>query len=191
MIAVDQALIRLHRESAAPKRQPVHLLRDRIEPVHRIILFRTGAGNGIDVDNALSIHHALQPRNGIKLLLRPAIGADQAQVKHILRIHIFLARGHHIRFGHQQTHEHTGAQSYDCNDCKIASQGFQNGLQQIFAHRIFLHYHSISAIFWGFSLIFTDVTVPLRTLITRSAMAVSAPLWVMMITVMPVFRPVS
>ena len=65
--------------------------------------------------------------------------------------------------------------------------------KDIFPKRLFhsFTYHSISSMGTAFSFRRTSLMVPFLTLITRSAIAVKAELWVIISTVMPDFRLAS
>ena len=191
MVAVHQAFAGIFRHPSAPEGKAVHLLRHGIDPVHQLI------GAGAQIHDHIRIHdtfHMLKARKVlyvIQLLLFPAVAVQQPQVEHIAFIHVPLTCGDHITLGHEQANKNGCTKGDDGHDGNIPAQTAADRLGQISAHCIFTHYHSISAIFLGFSLSFTDLMVPLRTWITRSAMSVRAPLWVMMMMVMPVLRPVS
>ena len=145
MESVCQTLIRRARHASAPQGDPVQLLRDFIEPVHRFLSL-SHTGNGVQIDLSLRLHNAIHPGDFVHLIHAPAVGGDQPQIEHILLIHIFLACRHHVRLGHQKAYKETGTQRNNGHDSNIPSKGFENGLPQVFAHRVFLHYHSISAI---------------------------------------------
>ena len=189
---VGKAFVIPLRHPPAPESHLVHTLRDGVEPIHRLLIAALPIGNQVDIIDALSVGNTLQVRELPYIFVGPPVVADHPQVKHILLIHEDLARSHHVRFGHQKTYEQASAQGDNQGNGQISTEGFDYGLAQIFAHGVPAHdYHSISEMFWGCSFIVTDATVPFFTRITRSAMAVKAPLWVIMITVIPVFRPVS
>ena len=142
--AVKDAFIGLLRHTPTPQRQQVDPLRDGIEAVH--LAFVLTGHDVILIHDALGIHNSFQLFCAIQLLLSPAIGVHQPDVKHILFVHKVLTCGNHIRFGHQQTRKQSSAQRNNGHNCHIPSKGVQYGLAQIFAHGISFHYHSISDI---------------------------------------------
>ena len=188
--AIKKALSGIFRPAAFQQDQFINGFGNGIEPENGV--FPIGAPhNIIRVEYPLHLGKAGNLAHFFHLLPSPAIGAGQTQVKEILRVGISLTSGHHVRFGHFEAHKNTGTQSNDHGNGDVPSQGLFYGTGQIRPHCISLFHHSISEISIGCSFFSTDTTVPLRTRMTRSAMAVSAPLWVMIMMVMPVRRPVS
>ena len=143
---VCQTLIRFFRHTAAPQNNPVHSLRDFIEAVYRTFPGISHIRNSVQIQDTFCIRNCFQSRNLRCMCLIPTVGADQTQVEHVLLVHILLTRRHHIGFGHQQAHKHTGTQRNDHNDRQITAKRFEYGLLEVFAHCISSHYHSISAI---------------------------------------------
>ena len=189
--AVCQALVGCGGHSALQEHQLVNLAGEGIKAVDGRLRPLLLVHNQIGVKYALCHLHPRELRNGRQLFLVPSVGAEQTQIEHILRIRIGLAGGHHVHFCGTQAHKDACSQSNDHGDGNIAPQGFDNRPAEIPPHHISPHYHSISAMSIGCSLISMLQTVPFFTRITRSAIAVRALLWVMITTVMPVFLPVS
>ena len=183
-------VIRLRHPTAA-QGNLIDILGNGIEAVYAIFPILAGFCDQIHPDRAFSLGDTLQLLYLVHILLSPAIAADQTDVEHILLVGKILPRGNHVGFGHQKADKQPRAQSDDRGNGSISSEGLDNGLAQIPAHGISFHHHSISAMFCGCSFCVTEKTVPFLTRITRSAIAVKALLWVMMITVIPVLRPVS
>ena len=183
-------VIRLRHPTAA-KGYLIDILGDGIETVDAIFSTLAGFCDQIRPDRAFSLGDTFQLLHLVHIFLGPAIAVDQTDIEHILLVGKILPCGNHIRLGHQKAHKQPCTQGNNCSNGRISSEGLDNGLAQISAHGISFHYHSISAIFCGCSFLVTEETVPFLTRITRSAMAVNALLWVMMITVIPVLRPVS
>ena len=161
--AVCQAFVRCLRHSALQQHQAVDFLRDGIEAVDRRFIPTLTLSNQVGIENALGLFDARQPGNRLQLGFVPAIGGKQPQVKHILGVHIFPPRFHHIRFGGAQTHKHTGAQGNNHGNGDITPEGFGDGAPQIPAHHISFHYHSISEISMGCSFFSMPQTVPFFT----------------------------
>ena len=108
-----------------------------------------------------------------------------SEVIELLPVQIVPSGGHHGWLAGAQAREKAHAQPDDCQDRQITPHALADFPQAGAEQRL---YHSISSTGTGRSLTSTDVTVPFFTWITRSAMAVRALLWVMMMTVMPCFR---
>ncbi len=129
--------------------------------------------------------HPVQGGEVVHVLLGEAQGGEQPEVVEAVLRQVVQPRGHHGRLAGAQPREEAYAQPHDGQNGQIAPQALpdlpQGGAQK-------RPYHSISSTGTGRSLISTPVTVPFFTWITRSAMAVRALLWVMMMTVIPFFR---
>ena len=90
---------------------------------------------------------------------------------------------------HPEAGKEACTEQNDTEDRKITTGRPEDLPDVIFSDR--RSYHSISSIGTGCGLISMPLTVPFLIWTTRSAMAVSALLWVMIMTVIPVFLPVS
>ena len=147
--SIGQALPRSLRHPSFQQHQLVDALRDGVEPIDRRVLSLVVLHNQVGVKQALGILQPAQLRDRRQLILIPTIGAEQAQVKHILFIGVDLSRGHHVHLCRTQTHKDSSAQGDNHRNGNVAPQGFENRAAQIPAHHIPLHYHSISAISRG------------------------------------------
>ena len=148
---VQQTLVFRFRHSAAQKIGLADPLGQRMDLEYHILLCVPTPDIGIQCHGAFRIHDALHLPDGFHIRLIPAVGAEQAQIKHILFIGILLSRSNHIRLGDPKTHKNGAAKGDDRHDRQIPSQRFDNGPAQIPAHHISPHYHSISATSTGFS----------------------------------------
>ena len=189
--SVRKAFIRPLRHPSALKIHLVHRFGHGVEPVNGVLLRVACGRDQIHIGNPFRCLHTLQFGKLLHIFFCPSVVADGPQIEHVLPVHKLLARCDHVRLGHQQTHKHRRPQRDDGGDGYVSSKGFDNGLAQILAHGVSFHYHSISEISCGCSFRVVETTVPFFTRITLSAIEVRALLWVMMITVMPVFLPVS
>ena len=188
--SVSQTLSGVLRHPSASQRHLADGLRQRVKAVNRLLL-GCCLSNQVHPDNAFGILHLIHGGKFLHILRAPAVIAYRPDIVHILLVHELLTGRHHVSLRHQKTGKQAGSQCNNRRNGDVPPKRFQNGLAQIGAHCISFHYHSISAIFCGCSFIVTEETVPFFTRITRSAMEVNALLWVMMIMVIPVFRPVS
>ena len=126
--------------------------------------------------------YALQRGKGIHILPGKSQSGEQPEVVEIVCIQIFLPGGQHGGLAHPQTGEEADAQPHNGQNGQKPPQTLpdlpQGGFQQCC-------YHSISSTLMGASLTASLTTMPFFTRMTRSAMAVRALLWVMIITVTP------
>ena len=143
-IAIGKTLPAVFRHPPAPQSDLIQFIRDGIEPIDLFFLFFSLLSNQIQIENTLGIHDPIHGLHLIHLFLFPAVGADQAKIKHILLRHVRLPGIDHIRFGHQQTYKNGCTQGNDCRNGNIASQRPSDGAQKVLLHCISFHYHSIS-----------------------------------------------
>ena len=190
-VALHHALIRGGRHPSVLQGGAVEPLGDGHELEDRVLVV-AHMYQHIQGNRALGIGNTVEPGEGEHIIVRPAVAVYHLQIEHILLIRVVLHRGDHVHLGHLQTGEQSRTQGDDGDDGDVSADGMADGLGQISPHHVLSsHYHSISEISWGLGLTVTEATVPLWTRMTRSAMAVRAALWVMMMMVMPVLRPVS
>ncbi len=122
------------------------------------------------------------------IILRKAQGGQEAEVIELLCFQIGPPCKHHVWLAGPQARKKTYPQTYNGQNRQIPPKALADLPQGRTKQRL---YHSISSTGTGRSLISTEVTAPFFTWITRSAMAVRALLWVMIMTVMPFFRLMS
>ena len=131
---------------------------------------------------------AVQGGEGRHVLLRVAQGGHKLEVKELILCHVVDPCGHHGGLTQPQPGKEANAQGDDRQDRQVAAQALADLPQGGFQQR---PYHSISSTGTGEGLISSEMTAPFFTWITRSAMAVRALLWVMMMTVIPRWRLMS
>ena len=153
------------------------------------LLPRIDFGEEVGGHRSPGLGYAFHPGEGIHVLPGEPQRGDQLEIKQGLLVQVFLARSHHVRLADAQSGEESHAQSHNGQDRQIAAHALADLPQGGSKQR--LNHHSISSTGTGWSLTSWEVTVPFFTWITRSAMAVRALLWVMMMTVMPFFRLMS
>ena len=142
----------------------------------------------VRVYRAPGLSNALQTGKTGHVLLGKAQGGQQPEVKEPLLRQIADPRGGHGGLAGAQPREKAHAQEYNGQDRQVAAQTLPDLPQGALQQRL---YHSSASTGTGAALISSLVTEPFFTWITRSAMAVRALLWVMMITVMPCRRLMS
>ena len=143
-MSVGKALIRCLGHPSAPKHKAVDLLRHGVKPVDRVLpLF--AADDKVRIKDTLRVFNPLHPGNRVNLVPAPAVGGEQPQIKHILRIRILLSRRDHIGFCGTKSHKNSGAQSNNYRNRDKTPHGTEDGLAQVFGHHTAFHYHSISA----------------------------------------------
>ena len=152
----------------------------------------------------LHLRYAVHRRHRFHVTVGKTEGGKQADIHHIGIVIISIRRFVHIGRRGDQSEQKAHAQRRNPEDRQQAAlhiphppekHGRIGGLSRtvlpvllfLFFHR---RYHSICATGRGDSFRSQERIFPLLTRITRSAIAVSAPLWVMMITVFPVCRQV-
>ena len=147
-------------------------------PLHKEIRIYRAFGRG----------NSLHLGEGIHVLICKAQSGHELEIIEAVLPEVGHPGGHHIRLGHPQPCKKSHAQPYNGKNRQIAAQTLadlpQGGLQ----HR---PYHSISSTGTGLVLISSETTIPFFTRITRSAIAVRALLWVIIMTVMPFCRLIS
>ena len=184
-VRVEQAFVRVFRQTARRKLRHADALRQGEEldrPLRAVHL-----GHGIHRDRALRRLHAGKPGKIVHVLLRQAERRDQSEVKELRFLDIIPAGAQHGGLRRLQAAEEAHAQRDDGKDRQKAPQRVPQLPQVIFSPRA-AHHHSISSTGVGRSFVCMDCTVPFLMWITRSAIAVSAELCVMMTTVMPFLR---
>ena len=187
--AVRQALSCPLRPPARLQLRHADLRRQTEQAKGQIVLGVLTAQKHIQGDGALRRSNPRLLRQRLHSLPGVSICVENPQIKQGLRVYVILRRRHHVAFGGTQSHQKTGAQRNDRQNGQIPTQRLLNGAAEVSPHGP--AHHSISETGWGVGLIRDSTTVPFFTRTTRSAMAVSAELWVMIKTVMPVLRPVS
>ena len=190
-VGICQTFVGGLRHPAFQKIYLIYLLGDGINLVNCLGLGISHRTDDIHIDGPFHIHHLGKLFYRLRLLQAPAIVIEQGQVVHILSVHIIPGCFHHGNLAGQQSHKQAGTQCNNRHNGNIPAHGFPYGTPQVSSHHVLFHYHSISEILCGCSFRVSDTTVPFFTRITRSAMAVKALLWVMMMMVIPVFLPVS
>ena len=136
----------------------------------------------VGTDCAFGLCYTLRLPHSRNIVAGKAHRAQQAVVIHVLRLGIHIQRVDHRRLGQTQAAEQAHAQRHDRSNRQKSAERVADLAQRQFQHS---HHHSILSTGVGSALQLTDWICPLLTRMTRSAMAVSAELCVMMTTVMP------
>ena len=162
-----------------------------LHPHHRQLFVPVPAGFQVC---KLHRHHslyALNTGNGVDVCLGQAQGGKHPQVKDVLPGKVFISGQPHTWGKAHQAGQHHDPQQHDAKQGDEAAEIAFEIPQDIFAIT-FCHdaHHSICSTGTGCLLTSLERIWPLRTWMTRSAMAVRAELWVMTITVWPVVRQV-
>ena len=180
-------IVRL-RHAPGDQAQAVDILREGVGAQRAVVAVRAGAEE-VRPDRALGGVHALQGSKIVLILRCEAQRGNQAVVEQVVFLYVFVAGAHHGGAADAQAAKEAHAQRNDRQYGEITAPVLVDGPERGFFQR--LHYHSISSTGTARSLTRSESTVPLLSSITRSAMAVRAELWVMMMTVMPLLRAVS
>ena len=176
------------RHAPGDQAQAVHLFRQGVGAQRAVVAVRAGEEE-VRPHRALGAVHALQGSKIVLILRSKAERGNQAVVEQVVFPHVGVPGAHHCGAADAQAAEEAHAQRDDRQYGEIAAPVLFDGPERGFFQR--LHYHSISSTGTARSLTRSESTVPLLSSITRSAMAVRAELWVMMMTVMPLLRAVS
>ena len=178
---VDDALVRRFRHPPGGEAEEVYVLRDGVGPDHPL---RALVQNGEEVGEHRPPGgpHPRLPGEARHVLLREPQGGEEAEVVEPLLLQILDARGHHSRLAGAQARKEPHPQPHNGQYRQVPPQALADLPQGGFQHS---PYHSISSTGAGKSLVRTEITDPFFTWMTRSAIAVRALLWVMMMMVMP------
>ena len=131
---------------------------------------------------------------GLHIILRDSQRADRLHIHQYRSVIVGITGEPHIRLRCTDSRKKRHAQRYDKEDGKKSSGTFFNFSEKVFVrcfHMSRLSYHSIVST--GTGLLFTVIfdTFPFLIWITRSAIGAIARLWVISITVIPLFLQVS
>ena len=189
-VSVRQTLSRLFRHTSAGQGHGIDRHRELVDLIDRVVRLLLVMEQHVEADAALGFGHAVHFRNRGHVLGLKAQGGQELIVEKGMLIQKHLGCFDHGRLGHLQPREEAGAQGNDAQDGQVPPQAAPDLPDKVFSCRP-THYHSISWMGMGLGLVSMETTVPFFTWITRSAMAVRAELWVIMMTVMFCFRQVS
>ena len=153
---------------------------------HHLLL--PAGGQQVLVEGALRRRDPVQAREIGHVLPGEAQGGAQLKVKKVGLAEVVRAGLGHGGARQPQTGEKPDAQGHDGQNGQKPPKGVPQLPPVVLAPGRTPDHHSISSTGITWSFFFTELMVPERTRMTRSAMAVSAELWVMMTTVMPCSR---
>ena len=176
-------------QTAFGHRYQIHFFRQGIKADDLVVLQE--GDEGVVLLRAFRRHDPRLPFELFGGVFLQAEGRDQLEIEEDGLLQIVVRRQDDRVPRAPQARKKAGPQHNDSQDGQISSRRPKDRPERILAERGLAFYHSISSMGMGFSFSSTALTVPFLTRTTRSAIAVRALLWVMMITVIPVSRPVS
>ena len=99
-----------------------------MQPIDLVFCLIQRVGKHIQSHRAFCPLHPFDSRHLFHIGKRPAVAADQPQVKHILFIRIDLSGGDHVGLGDPKSHKNRATQRDNGHNSHISPKGIQNGL---------------------------------------------------------------